>query len=90
MKPLKKIPKFENENDEAEFWGKNDSTGYIDFSRARRLELSSLKPSTKSISIRLPESLLRRLKIIANKKDIPYQSLIKIYLSEKIRDDMSR
>lgn len=88
MKTLKKIPKFRNENDEREFWNDNDSSGFIDFSKAKKLNLPGLKPSTKSISIRLPESLLQRLKIIANKKDIPYQSLIKIYLSEKIRDDL--
>jgi predicted DNA binding CopG/RHH family protein len=88
MKTLKKIPKFKNEIDEIEFWKRNDSTEYIDYSKAKKLGFPNLKPSTKSISIRLPESLLQRLKIIANKKDIPYQSLIKVYLSEKIRDDL--
>lgn len=89
MKNLKKIPKFKNENDEINFWERNDSTEYIDYSKSTKLSFPNLKPSTKSISIRLPESLLQRLKIIANKKDIPYQSLIKIYLSEKIKDDLS-
>jgi predicted DNA binding CopG/RHH family protein len=88
MKTLKKIPKFKNEKEEKKFWLKNDSTEYIDFSGAVKLDMPNLKPSTKSISIRLPESLLQRLKIIANKKDIPYQSLIKLYLAEKIRDDL--
>ncbi|OHD68132.1 MAG: hypothetical protein A2W19_01935 [Spirochaetes bacterium RBG_16_49_21] len=88
MKTLKKIPKFKNENDEINFWERNDSTEYIDYSKAKKLSLPNLKPSTKSISIRLPESLLQRLKIIANKKDVPYQSLIKVYLSEKVRDDL--
>ena len=90
MKTLKKIPNLKNEEDEINFWDRTDSTEYIDYSRAEKLGLPNLKPSTKSISIRLPESLLQRLKIIAHKKDIPYQSLIKIYLSEKIRDDLLR
>jgi predicted DNA binding CopG/RHH family protein len=88
MKTLRKIPKFKNENDEIEFWKRNDSTEYIDYSKAQKINFPNLKPSTKSISIRLPELLLQRLKVIANKKDIPYQSLIKLYLSEKIRDDL--
>lgn len=88
MKTSKKIPKFKNEQDERHFWSKTDSTEYIDYSKARVFHASNLKPSTKSISIRLPESLLQRLKTIANKKDIPYQSLIKIYLAEKIREDL--
>jgi len=89
MKNLKKIPKFKNENEELEFWDQNDSTDYIDYSKSKKIHFSNLKPSTKSISIRLPESLLQRLKIMANKKDIPYQSLIKVYLDEKIRDDLT-
>lgn len=87
MKPLKKIPKFNNEDEESAFWEQHDSTEYIDYSKAKKMNFHNLKPSTKSISIRLPESLLQRLKIIANKKDIPYQSLIKMYLSEKIKDE---
>jgi len=90
MKPLKKIPKFRNEKEEKDFWRKNDSTEYLDFTGAGRVDMPNLKPSTKSISIRLPESLLQRLKVIANKKDIPYQSLIKVYLAEKIRDDLTQ
>jgi predicted DNA binding CopG/RHH family protein len=89
MKTLKKIPKFKNSVNETDYWEKSDSTEYIDYSQAARLYLRNLKPSTKSISIRLPEALLQRLKIIANKKDIPYQSLIKVYLAEKIRDELS-
>ena len=88
MKTLKKIPKFKTEDEEARFWNDADSTEYIDYSKASKFQASNLKPSTKSISIRLPESLLQRLKVIANKKDIPYQSLIKVYLAEKIRDDL--
>ncbi len=90
MKTLKKIPKFKNEKEERAFWSDHDATEYIDFSESGRLSLPNLKPSTRSISIRLPESMLQRLKVIASGKDIPYQSLIKVYLSEKIRDDQSR
>ena len=88
MKTLKKIPKFNNEKDEMDFWDSNDSTEYIDYRKSGKLNFPNLKPSTKSISIRLPESLLQRLKIIANRKDVPYQSLIKVYLSEKVNDDL--
>lgn len=90
MKTLKKIPKFRNESEERKFWGKTDSMEYVDYSKANRQSLSNLKPSTKSISIRLPESLLERLKAIANKKDVPYQSLIKLYLAEKVREETGR
>lgn len=90
MKTLKKKPNFKNEKEERAFWSNHDATEYIDFSKSERLSLPNLKPSTRSISIRLPESMLQRLKVIANRKDIPYQSLIKVYLSEKIRDDQSR
>ena len=64
MKTFKKIPKFKHENEEIDFWDRNDSTEYIDYSKSKKLTFSNLKPSTKSISIRLPESLLQRLKII--------------------------
>lgn len=90
MKILKKKPNFKNEKEERAFWSNHDATEYIDFSESGRLSLPNLKPSTRSISIRLPESMLQRLKVIASGKDIPYQSLIKVYLSEKIRDDLSR
>ncbi len=90
MKSLKRVPRFRNESAEAEFWRRSDSTEYVDYSRAGKAVFPDLKPSTKSISIRLPESLLQRLKTIANKKDVPYQSLIKMYLSEKIREESLR
>ena len=84
MKKQKKIPEFKSESDESEFWSKKDSTEYIDWSKAERVVLPELKPTTKSISIRLPEIMLNSLKTIANKMDIPYQSLIKMFLQEKI------
>ena len=88
-KKLKEIPKFKDEDHEREFWKKNDSTDYVDWSSAKRNpSFSSLKPSLKSISLRLPESMIEELKVIANKKDVPYQSLLKIYLSEKIEEEL--
>ncbi len=83
MKKLKEIPKFKAERKERAFWEKHDSTDFIDWSKAKMVAFPNLKPSTKSISIRLPESLLMRIKVMANKRDIPYQSLIKNVLSEE-------
>jgi predicted DNA binding CopG/RHH family protein len=81
---IKKIPKFKNEDEERDFWSKNDSTDYLDWSKSESVELNKLKPSVHSISLRLPDSLLGKLKILANKKDVPYQTLLKIYLSERV------
>lgn len=87
-KKLKPIPRFKNENEEAEFWATHDSTEYIDWSKAVvNPVFPNLKPSTKTITIRVPESLLASLKMIANKKDVPYQSLVKIFLDEKVREE---
>ena len=88
MSRLKKIPKFKNEAEEAEFWATHDSTEYIDYSTARRVAFPHLKPSTKTISIRLPESLIEHLKVLANKRDVPYQSLLKMFLSEKVDEEL--
>ncbi len=84
MKKLKPIPPFKNEDEEREFWATHDSTEYIDWSKSVELDLSNLKPSTESISLRLPSHLLMRIKQLANKKDVPYQSLMKIFLSESV------
>jgi len=84
MKKLKKILKFNTEEQERKFWVKEDSVNYIDWSKAKRASFSNLKPSTKTISLRLPESLFDDLKTLANKRDVPYQSLIKIILKDKI------
>lgn len=81
---LKLIPKFRSEDEEREFWHTHDSTEYLDWSKARRVQFPNLKPTTKSISLRLPISLLDRIKIEANKRDVPYQSLIKTWLAEKV------
>lgn len=89
MKKLKTIPKFKNEDQEAEFWATHDSTDYIDWSKALvNPAFPNLKLSTRSITIRVPESLLNSLKMLANKKDVPYQSLMKIFLDEKIKEEM--
>jgi len=89
MKKFKKIPKFRSEAEERSFWQKNDTSDFIDWKKAERISFPNLKPSVRSISLRLPESMLNDLKVIANKKDIPYQSLMKIFISEKIKEEYS-
>ena len=84
MKKLKNIPKFKTEDEEREFWSNNDSTEYINWEKSSLVSFPRLKPSTKTISLRLPEFLLNDIKILANKRDVPYQSLIKIILKERI------
>lgn len=88
MPKLKKIPEFESEEQEREFWSEHDSSEYVDWSRAERVTLANLKPSTKTISVRLPESLLEELKLLANKRDVPYQSLLKLYLAERVKKEL--
>jgi predicted DNA binding CopG/RHH family protein len=83
----KQIPRFDSEDHEREFWATHDSRKYVDWSTAKRVTLANLKPSTKTISIRLPESLLEELKLLANKRDVPYQSLLKIFLAERIAQE---
>jgi len=85
---LKKLPKFKSEKEELEFWSTHDSTEYIDYSKAKRALFPNLKPSTRTISIRLPESLIEHLKVLANKRDIPYQSLLKMFLIEKVEEEL--
>jgi len=84
-KPPKTIPKFANEAQERAFWEKNDSSEYLDWSKAQRAVLPNLKPSTKTISLRLPQHLLDAIKSAANSRDVPYQSLMKVWLQEKVR-----
>jgi predicted DNA binding CopG/RHH family protein len=88
MSKLKKIPKFRSENEETEFWSKHDSTEYVDYSKAKSVTFAHLKPSTKTISIRLPASLIEHLKLLANKRDVPYQSLLKMFLAEKVEEEL--
>lgn len=84
----KEIPKFENEDQERAFWASQDSPEYIDWDDGEKLILPNLKPSLKTISLRLPESLINELKILANKKDIPYQSLLKMFLVEGVEKEI--
>ena len=84
MSKPKPIPEFSNEAEERAFWEKQDSSEYLDWSNAKPVVLSNLKPSTKTISLRLPESLLERIKNEANRRDMPYQSLIKALLAEDV------
>ncbi len=83
---LKQIPDFLNEADERVFWETHDTIDYVDWSKAARVRFPNLKPSSTAISLRLPVLLLERLKIAANKRDVPYQSLIKIWLAEKLEE----
>jgi len=85
MSNFKKIPKFKNEKEERQFWQKNDSSNYIDWSQAKKSQFPNLKPSTKVISLQLPEDLLNDIKILANKEDAPYQSLMKILLAQSMK-----
>ena len=84
----KKIPKFKSETEERRFWQQHDSSEYLDWTDAEEVILPRLKPSTRKISIRLPESMLEELKVLANKRDVPYQSLLKIFLSERIKTEL--
>jgi len=84
---IKKIPRFKTEDEERDFWAKHDTTEYFDTDKPVKLDLSNLQRSTKSITLRMPESLLYDLKQLANKKDVPYQSLVKIFLAEKVKEE---
>ena len=83
-KKLKKLPKFKNEAEEAEFWNTHDSTEYFDWSKAKRVIFPNLKPTSRAISIRLPEYIINQVKVEANKIDIPYQALIKQYIAKGV------
>ena len=88
MPEKKPIPVFDSEDQERAFWAEHDSADYVDWSKANRLTLPNLKPSTKTISLRLPESMLDVLKVLAHKRDVPYQSLLKIFLAERIEREL--
>ena len=85
MKKAKKTPKFNTEAEERAFWEEHDSSDYVDWTKAQAVTLQNLKPSTKTISLRLPEMLLDSIKLEANKRDMPYQSLIKVWLSDDVK-----
>ena len=88
MSKKKATPKFKSEERERAFWADHDSTDYIDWSLGKKVVFPQLKPSTKTISLRLPETLLEELRYLANKRDVPYQSLLKIFLAERVEDEL--
>lgn len=87
-KKFKNIPKFKNEDEERNFWATADSSEYFDWSKAEEVIFPNLKPSTEIISLRLPQYLLARIKELANSKDVPYQSLMKIFLAERVEREL--
>lgn len=87
---MKPIPRFKNEDEERDFWDSHDLTDYFDHFKPAKLDLSRLKPSTRPVTVRLPWSLLDSLKRLANKRDVPYQSLMKIWLAEKVAAEEGR
>ena len=87
-KKLKEIPKFKTEDEEREFWATHDTTDYFDWDNAVQVIFPNLKPTTRTISLRLPASMLDRLKVAANKRDVPYQSLIKMFLKDRLDAEM--
>ena len=88
MKKVSKIPVFKSEEEERTFWSKNDSSDYVDWDASDKVVFSNLKPTTKTISLRLPEYIIDELKVLAHKKDVPYQSLIKIFLKDRIDQEL--
>jgi predicted DNA binding CopG/RHH family protein len=84
MADKKKIPEFRTEDEERAFWSVHDSTEYVDWSSATPVRLPNLKTTLRTISLRLPVSMIEELKILANKRDVPYQSLLKVFLAERI------
>jgi len=84
----KNMPKFKSEAEERRFWQTNDSAEYVDWSAAEDVLMPKLRPTTRSVSIRLPDAMVEELKILANKRDVPYQSLLKVFLSERIAAEL--
>jgi predicted DNA binding CopG/RHH family protein len=87
---MKKVPEFKNEDEEFEFWSTADSTEYVDWSQAKRTKLINLKPTLRTISVRLPVAMVEDLKILANQRDVPYQSLLKVFLAERLERERIR
>jgi predicted DNA binding CopG/RHH family protein len=86
----KPIPKFKDEAEERSFWANADSTDYVDWSKAKAVTLPELRPTLKTISLRLPASLIAELKLLANKRDVPYQSLLKTFLADRVREELAQ
>jgi predicted DNA binding CopG/RHH family protein len=89
VKKLKTLPEFKSEDEEREFWASHDSTDYVDWSKAERAIFPNLKPSVRTISLRLPVSMIAALKALANQRDVPYQSLLKVFLSERLEKEFA-
>jgi predicted DNA binding CopG/RHH family protein len=87
-KVVRKLPKFESEDQERQFWATHDSTEYVNWRQGQRVKLPNLRPTTRVISIRLPETMIESLKVLANKRDVPYQSLLKMYVAEKLEEEL--
>jgi predicted DNA binding CopG/RHH family protein len=90
MSEKKPIPRFQSEEEEQEFWDERDSTDYVNWNDARPVVLANLRPSTKTVSLRLQEHMLEELKLLANKWDVPYQSLVKVFLAERVQAELTR
>ena len=84
----KALPKFKNEDTEREFWAKHDSADFIDWRKAKRVMLPKLRPASQTISLRLPKPMLDRLKLLANKRDVPYQSLLKMFVADRLEAEL--
>jgi predicted DNA binding CopG/RHH family protein len=90
MSRKKPIPQFQSEAEEQAFWAEHDSTDYVEWAEPTTVVLADLKPSTRTISLRLPEHMLAELKLLANARDVPYQSLLKVFLAERIQAELER
>ncbi len=89
VKPrVRKVPRFRKEDEERDFWASHDSAEFVDWRQAERVKLPNLRPTTRIISIRLPEAMIERLKVLANKRDVPYQSLLKMFVADKIEEEL--
>lgn len=88
VKKLKPLPAFTSEEEEREFWATHDSMDYVDWSEAERVVFPNLKPTARTISLRLPETMIGNLKLLANKRDVPYQSLLKTFLADRLKKEM--
>jgi predicted DNA binding CopG/RHH family protein len=86
---LKRIPTFASEDEERSFWASHDSSDYVDWRHAARPSFPALKPSLRTISLRLPESMIGQLKLLAHKRDVPYQSLLKQFLAERLKREIA-
>lgn len=90
QKRLKPIPRFKNEDEERDFWATHDSTEYFDYDRPITMDFSKLRFSTKAVTVRLPSTTLHDLRVLANRRDVPYQSLLKVFLAERVEAELRR